>query len=59
MLERIAIFICRHFHQKISRPVRDEYVCLECGRRHPVLWSVDPAPPERERKMDPACSSLS
>lgn len=59
MIERIQQFICRNFHSRISRPFRNEYVCLECGRRHPVLWSVDPPPAEPERKLAPVCSSPS
>lgn len=59
MIERWRIWICRNFHTKISRPLRNEYACLECGRRHPVLWSVDPPPAQPERTLAPVCSSPS
>jgi len=36
LLDRLGILFCRLMHQKITRPFRGEYVCLECLRKHQV-----------------------
>ena len=38
MLEFVAKWWCRAFHQKVMRPVRGQYRCAECLREWPVAW---------------------
>lgn len=45
LIQRLAKFInnlgeryCKTFHSSITRPVNNEYVCLECMRRYAVTW---------------------
>lgn len=35
---RLGWWWCRTFHEHISRPANNHYVCWECGRRHRIMW---------------------
>ena len=43
MLTKLGRAWCRLAHRQISRPVRGEYICLECLRRFSVNWHDVPA----------------
>ncbi len=36
--EAIGEFWCRRMHRRITRPVNNEYVCMDCQRRFKVGW---------------------
>lgn len=38
LVEAAWRLFCKVFHSKITRPVRGEYQCLECGRVWPSAW---------------------
>ena len=41
MLEFVARWWCRNFHEGVFRPVREQYRCQECLREWPVMWEQD------------------
>jgi hypothetical protein len=41
MIEFLAVLWCRTFHDNISRPVGNYYVCFECGRRYRTPWATE------------------
>ena len=42
MIEFFSQWWCRHFHDKVFRPVRGQYKCAVCLRTWAVPWEARP-----------------
>jgi len=53
MWNRMSVWWCKTMHSRAMWPVHGKYICPDCLREYPVVWSSLPAHPEYSQPAEP------